>query len=64
MPKMWIVQGIQAVTTIVSNGVVFLDDINGIILGMGSANERRCYNVRSSLTGWAHTQNDPYIKGI
>ena len=24
-------------------------------LGMGSANERWCYNVTSSLTGWAHT---------
>ena len=29
----------------------------GIILGMGSANERRCYNVASSLIGWSHTQN-------
>ena len=30
----------------------------GIILGMGSANERRRYIVTSSLIGWAHTQND------
>ena len=32
----------------------------GIILGiyMSSANERRCYNVTSSLIVWAHTQND------
>ena len=30
----------------------------GVILGMGSANERRRYNVTSSLIGWAHTQND------
>ena len=29
-----------------------------ILLGMGSANERQCYNVMSSLTGWTHTQND------
>ena len=32
-----------------------------IILGMGSANERRCYNVmstRSALLCWVHTQND------
>ena len=29
----------------------------GIILGMGSANERRRYIVTSSLIGWAHTQN-------
>ena len=29
-----------------------------IILRMGSANESRRYNVTSSLTGWAHTQND------
>ena len=32
-----------------------------IILGMGSANERQCYNVTSSLIGWAHTWNDYYI---
>ena len=31
-----------------------------INLGMGSANERRRYNVTSSLIGWAHTQNDPW----
>ena len=29
-----------------------------IILGMGSANERRRYIVTASLIGWAHTQND------
>ena len=36
----------------------------GIILYMGSpgsANERPRYNVTSSLTGWAHTQIDPWI---
>ena len=30
-----------------------------IILCIRSANERRCYNVTSSLIGWAHTQNEP-----
>ena len=30
----------------------------GIILGMGSANGRRCYMVTPSLIGRAHTQND------
>ena len=30
----------------------------GIILGVGSANERLRYNV-TSVIGWAHTQNDP-----
>ena len=29
-----------------------------IILGVGSANERGCYKVTSSVIGWAHTQND------
>ena len=29
------------------------------ILGMSLADERRRYNVTSSLIGWAHTQNDP-----
>ena len=48
---------------------------SGIILGMGSANERRRYIVANSrqceryivtpcLIDWAHTQNDPwYFKG-
>ena len=31
---------------------------SGIILGMGSTNERWRYNVTSSLIGRAHTQND------
>ena len=31
----------------------------GIILGMGSSNERRRYIVKSSLIGWGHTQDDP-----
>ena len=30
----------------------------GIIMHMRPANERRRYNVTSSLIGWAHTQND------
>ena len=34
----------------------------GIILGMGSANERRRHIVTSSLIGWVHTQNDPCDK--
>ena len=29
-----------------------------IILGMGSVSERRCYNVTSSLIGWANIEND------
>ena len=33
---------------------------SGIILGMGSANERQRYNVTPSLISWAHTQNDPW----
>ena len=32
----------------------------GIILSMGSANERWRYIVTSSLISWAHTQNDPW----
>ena len=32
----------------------------GIILGMGSANERRRHDVMSSLIGRAHTQHDPW----
>ena len=33
--------------------------IAGIILGMGSANERRRYYVTHSLIARAYTQNDP-----
>ena len=33
----------------------------GIILAMGSANERRRYNVTSSFICWAHTQNETMI---
>ena len=32
----------------------------GIILCIRPANERRRYNV-TSLIGWAHTQNDPWL---
>ena len=31
----------------------------GIILGMGSANEKKHYIVMPPLIGWAHIQNDP-----
>ena len=33
--------------------------LTGIVVG--SANERRRYNVTSSLTGWAHVHNDPWL---
>ena len=33
--------------------------LSGIILGIGSANKRRSYNVTSSFIGWAHTQITP-----
>ena len=38
---------------------------NGVqnIMGMGSANERRCYNVTPSFIGWAHAQNDTCTGG-
>ena len=36
-------------------------DLSGIILSMGSANERRRYIVTPPLIGRAHTQNDPYL---
>ena len=35
----------------------------GIILGVGSGNERRRYIVPSSLTDWTHAQNDPIVWG-
>ena len=33
--------------------------IRVIIVAMGSANKRHCYNDTLSLIGLAHTQNDP-----
>ena len=36
--------------------------IAGLILVMGSANERRRYNVTRSLIGWIQKQNDPRIE--
>ena len=36
-----------------------LNENAGIILGMGSVNEKRLYIVTSSLIGSADTQNDP-----
>ena len=38
--------------------------ISGIILGVGLANERRCYIVMLSLIGWAQTRNNPCISEI
>ena len=35
-----------------------VQNVSGIILVMGSANERRRYNVTSSLVGRAHNQNE------
>ena len=35
--------------------------ISGIILGMGSANERKCYIMTSSPIGWTHIQTDKWI---
>ena len=32
--------------------------VSGLIQGMRSANERRCYMVTSPLISWAHTQNE------
>ena len=44
-------------------GEVFLGNFlltgTRFILWMHPANERRRYNVKSSLIGWAHSQNDP-----
>ena len=39
-----------------------LQPVTGIILVMGSANERWCYNEAFSLIGSVHTENDPWIR--
>ena len=35
--------------------------VAGVVLCVCPANERRRYNVTSSLSGWAHAQNDPLL---
>ena len=42
----------------------FFSNNSMIILDMGSANERGCYFVTSSLIGWTHTQNDHCSTGL
>ena len=34
----------------------------GIIVGMGSTNERWCYIIKLSLIGWTHTRNDSCVQ--
>ena len=36
-------------------------EYSDMILGLESANERRCYKVTLSLIGWAQTWNQPWI---
>ena len=43
--------------TVMSDTYIYI--YSAIILGMGSANERRRYIVMPPLIVWAHTQNDP-----
>ena len=45
--------------TVVITPFVFI--VLGIILCMRPTNEGRRYNVTSSLIGWAHSQNDPWL---
>ena len=45
----------------VMNVVFVVVGYSGIILFMGSAIERRRYIVTSSLIGWAHVQNGPWV---
>ena len=47
-------------TWCVKSWVFILKQGPGIILCMRPTNERRRYNVTSSLIGRAHTQNDPW----
>ena len=35
--------------------------VAGVILDIGSANERRIYVVMSALTSWAYTKNAPCV---
>ena len=61
--KVWMSDSIPNKTIDVITDVIILVNLSvketpgDWFLGVGSANERRrCYNVTSSLIGWAHTQ--------
>ena len=41
--------------------ILFRPQCTGITLCMRPANGRRRYNVTSSLIGWTHTQNNPWM---
>ena len=51
----------HTITALMCSGLVYSTAYSGIILLMRPANERRRYNVTSSLIGWAHAQNDPCL---
>ena len=38
---------------------IYASSYTGIILGMESANESRCYIVTSAPIAWAHTRDGP-----
>ena len=40
---------------------IILTKYSGVILWMRTTNERRLYNVTSSLIGWTHSQNDSSV---
>ena len=47
-------------STPINASMTYSHHVSGIILWMRPTNERRRYNVTSSLIGWAHLQNDPW----
>ena len=55
------IQDILQKHPLTDQGVSDIKGFSGIILCMCPANERRRYIVTSSLIGWAHHQNDPWI---
>ena len=52
LPEQMLVNLIIGIT---SQWILFESQIIGMILGLRPANERRCYFVTTSLTGWAQT---------
>ena len=51
---------IRSQNNLLQNCTSFISHHSGIISYICKANRRWPYTVRSSLTGWVHTQNDPW----
>ena len=57
----WLKTGVVLHTTRENQSQFAEDKFAGIVLCIHPANERRRYIVTSSIIGWVHTQNSPWV---